>query len=186
MNTVIGSGAPRALPRSALPFHPVPPALPQRGLVVLCGPAGSGKSTWAQALAVEPAAIVSSDALRGVLTGDEADQSATPLAFRLLHTIVRERLRRNRLVIVDSTALELHHRRRLLAMARLHRRPAGVVLFDVPLPLLHERNRNRDRRVPEDVVVRQQQLFARAVLQIETEGFDAVWVAGPPATSRGG
>ena len=65
--------------------------IPNPSLVVLCGPAGSGKSTFA-ARHFPPTAIVSSDRCRAMLADDERDLSVSPEAFRLFHTItMRER-----------------------------------------------------------------------------------------------
>ena len=66
--------------------------IPARALVVLIGPAGSGKSTFA-ARHFRPTEILSSDAFRALVADDESDQRATPAAFDLLQRALAYRLR---------------------------------------------------------------------------------------------
>lgn len=121
-------------------------------LVLLVGPAGSGKSTWA-ARQRPPTAIVSSDALRAAVSDDPTDQAANADAFRLLHTIVRARLVRGRTTVVDATNLTEGARRPLLSLAARCGRPAVAVVFDAPLDVCLARNAARpDRQVPEAIV----------------------------------
>ncbi len=61
--------------------------------VVLVGAAGAGKSTLAARLFATDE-IVSSDALRAVISGDEADQRVSGVAFRILHRTVGTTTRR--------------------------------------------------------------------------------------------
>lgn len=131
---------------------PRPETLAPGTLVLLVGPAGSGKSTWAAAHH-RPTAIVSSDALRAAVADDPTDQDATGDAFRLLHAIVRARLKRGRTTVVDATNLTDGARRPLLALAARFERPAVAVVFDAPLEACLARNAARPgRRVPEAVV----------------------------------
>jgi protein phosphatase len=79
--------------------------LPELSLVLLIGPSGCGKSSFARKHFL-PTEIVSSDFCRSVVSDDENDQSATGDAFDLLHTIVRKRLARGRLTVVDATNVQ--------------------------------------------------------------------------------
>ena len=56
--------------------------------------------------------------------------------------------------IWDATNTTRKIRRRLIDMARHSGVEVVMIHFDMPLELVLERNRNRDRVVPEDVVVK--------------------------------
>src|SRR5438093_12189704 len=100
-------------------------------LVVLCGPAGSGKTTFARRHFPDTT-IVSSDRCRGMIADDEADLRVSPDAFELFHTIIEMRLRRHRLTVADSTALQPEARATLRQIARRGEVPVVAVLFDAP------------------------------------------------------
>jgi predicted kinase len=152
------------------------PALPRDALIVLVGPAGAGKSTWA-ARHFAAGEILSSDGFREMVSGDAADQGANDDAFRLLHVATRARLRRGLRTVVDATNLSARSRRALLTIARATSRPAVAIVFDVPLARCLAQNAARPgRSVPEDVVRQhvRQLVTARAALPVE--GFSAIVV----------
>src|SRR5918999_2079367 len=102
--------------------------LPDPGLVVLIGPSGSGKSSFA-AHHFRPTEVLSSDACRALVADDENDQSATEDAFAVLHFIAAKRLARGRLVVVDATSVQPEARAPLVALAREHHCiPVAIVL----------------------------------------------------------
>ena len=95
-------------------------------LVVLVGPAGSGKTTWAQSV-FAPAALVCLDGLRELVSDDPCDQDATAEAVALARAVVAARLRRGLVVVVDSTGSEPApgRRRRRARRAGAAGHPAG-------------------------------------------------------------
>ncbi len=155
-----------------------PIELPEPCLVVLVGPAGSGKSTLA-ARHFAPDEVLSSDAYRKLVSGDEADQRATGLAFRRLHDDVATRLRARRLSVIDATNLTRHARLTLLARARDADVPAVAIVLDLPPAVVHARNAGRVTRVVDPAVVERQLTKLRAALDADalaSEGFTTVVV----------
>ncbi len=65
--------------------------VPRRTLLVLCGPAGSGKSTFA-AQRFPSTNIVSSDHCRAMICDDENNQQVNRDTFELFHLIIQKRL----------------------------------------------------------------------------------------------
>lgn len=155
--------------------------IPDPSLVVLVGPAGSGKSTFATRH-FRPTEVLASDAFRAMVADDEADQSATAAAFSLLHAVARHRLARGRLTVVDATNLEPRARRPLLGLARRHGLPAVAIIFDLPKALTDAWNAGRSERiVPASVLERHRLSLARAVESLDREGYAAVWRLGTVA-----
>ena len=158
--------------------------LPDRALVLLVGPAGAGKSTFAvRHFAADE--IVSSDAIRARLTGSEADQSRNGVVFRVLNDEVAQRLRGAGSAVVDATNVERHARRALVRLAVAADAPAVAIVFDLPLVEVLARNRARPGRpVPEDVVTRQWEVLQRAlrVGSLGGEGFATVHLLGGAAS----
>ncbi len=151
-------------------------------LVVLIGAAGSGKSTLA-ARSFAPDEIVSSDALRAVVSGDEADQSATRVAFKILHHTVARRLAAGQLTVVDATNASASDRRPLVSRARAAGIPVTAIVLDLEPGTVHVQNARRPRVVAPDVVDRHLDAVRRTVAgdQLATEGFDQIVVLRTPA-----
>ena len=145
--------------------------LPPDALLVLIGPSGAGKSTFAaRHFAVEQ--VISSDAMRAVVSGDPNDQTATGAAFELLHGALEQRLADGQITVVDATNVERWARARLLAAARRHQRQAVAIVLDLPLTACLERNRERqDRTLPEGAIRRQHGRMRASLATISDEGF---------------
>jgi protein phosphatase len=152
-------------------------AIPDPSLVVLIGAAGSGKSTLAARL-FAPHEIVSSDALRAVVSGDEADQSVSRVAFRILHRTVAERLADGRLTVVDATNVAAVVRRPLIARARATGLPVIAIVLDLDAVSVRHQNAGRPRVVDSDVVDRHLSAMRLTVdgEGLGLEGFDQVVV----------
>ncbi|MFQ5599701.1 MAG: AAA family ATPase [Candidatus Krumholzibacteriia bacterium] len=130
-------------------------SIPSFCLIVLIGPAGSGKTTFARRH-FKPTEILSSDSCREWVSDDENNQAATADAFEVLHLVTTKRLARRRLTVIDATNVQKKARRPLLELAREHRCPCVGVVFDLPGEVCLEQNLERpDRSVAPDVVRKQ-------------------------------
>jgi protein phosphatase len=155
-------------------------AIPDPSLVVLVGAAGSGKSTFA-AHHFAAGEVLSSDAYRALLSGDEADQRRTRTAFSILHREVVRRLTAGKLVVVDATNVEHHARRALLERVHAAGVPAIAIVLALPPGVVHARNAARTERVVDSAVVERHLARLAVALGdggITSEGFAAVHVLG--------
>jgi protein phosphatase len=163
-----------------------PFVIPDPSLVLLVGAAGSGKSTLAARL-FTPDEILSSDALRAVVSGDEADQAATRLAFGILHRTLDRRLRERRLTVVDATNALATHRGRLLRRARAVGLPVLALVLDLPATVVHAQNAGRGRVVDPSVVDRHLASIRLTVDggDLEREGYGSIVVLRSAADVAG-
>jgi predicted kinase len=141
--------------------EPVAPAAAQAGgppkkskgaVVLSIGLPGSGKSTWFKRHNILP---LSSDMVRILLFDDVTEQRYQDLVFSTLRSMLRARLLSKRpWNYVDATNLSPHERRSWVKLAHDFGYEAHAVFFDVPPEVCMERNRRRERNVPEDVMQR--------------------------------
>src|ERR1700736_6074280 len=135
------------------------------------GPAGAGKSTFAKAH-FKPTEVVSSDVCRALVADEESDQTATAAAFQLLHLIVRLRLSRRRLTVVDAVNARPEDRRPLLELAREHDCAAVAIVFDLPEEVCAERDAGRTgRKVGLRPIQLQRRELTRSLGPLPGEGF---------------
>ena len=161
-------------------------AIPDFCMVVLVGVTSSGKSTFARTH-FRPTEVLSTDACRAMVNDDRPAPGIMSDARDVLYFILRKRLARRRLAVVDATNRHREDRQRLLAIAREHRAPAVALLFDLPDDLLAQRYAERTHRyVPRSaiehallryvapmMVRNQKREFADAARGLLAEGFDA-------------
>jgi protein phosphatase len=154
-----------------------PLIIPDPSLVLLVGAAGSGKSTLAARL-FAPDEIVSSDALRAVVAGDEADQRASAVAFRILHRTLDRRLADGLLTVVDATNANAAHRWPITRRAAVAGMPMVAIVLDLPPDVVHAQNARRARIVDPDVIDRQLVAIRETVDRgrLQVEGFEPVVV----------
>lgn len=157
--------------------------VPAPCLVILCGPAGCGKSTFARRNFIETA-IVSSDRCRAMIADDEASLRVSREAFALFHQIIETRLRHRRLTVANSTALRPEARAELARIARRCRVPTALIVFDVPEATCRRWDARRDRRVGSAVIHRQWQMVQDALRRAPQEGYDQVVILGEADVTR--
>jgi protein phosphatase len=150
--------------------------IPEMALVVLVGVSGSGKSTFA-GRHFEPFEVLSSDFCRGLVSGDENDQAATPDAFDVLHYIASKRLAAGRLTVVDATNVQPEGRKQLVELARSHDVLPVAIVLDLPADVCAARNTTRPQRnFGAHVIRRQHDQLRRSLRSLTREGFRKVHV----------
>ena len=164
------SAPPAGKPEGQPPGKPAPRA--PKGVVVLTiGLPGSGKTTWFKRRGVTP---LSSDTLRTILFDSITEQRYQSLVFSTLRSLLRARLiAKMPWNYVDATNLSPRERRQWIRMAKDFGYEVHAVFFDVPVEVCLERNRKRERVVPEDVM---QRMAAKLKPPTFTEGFGKITV----------
>ena len=146
-------------------------------LIVMVGPAASGKSTYARKYAnTYDGEIISSDAIRKELWGDESDQRNPQTVFNHMYERTLAVLLNGKTAIYDAT--NLSSKRRVALLRRLRQDlgknrtlTAEAAICVEPIEVILERNRNRSRFVPEDVIMKQIKSFS---CPYYNEGFDHI------------
>ncbi len=154
--------------------------IPDFSLVVLVGPTGCGKSTFARKHFQETE-IVSSDQCRAIVSDDETDQAATQDAFDLVHYMAGMRLKRRKLVVIDSTAVQKESRASLLKLAKKYHALCVALVLDIDPEVCHERNQERKNRdfgfhVPKN----HSRSLRKGLRRLKREGFAQVHVMNTP------
>ena len=150
--------------------------LPEFCGVLLIGPSGAGKSTFAHSR-FPPGWVLSSDSFRKMITDDPSDLRATPIAFKLLFSVMYARLIFSRPAIVDATSLESEFRKRFLRLAARANAPAIAIIFNIDYDTCLQRNAQRSsHKVPTSAIGKQHAQLTEVLRVIGTEGFHAVHV----------
>lgn len=140
-------------------------------LVLLVGLPGSGKSTWASR---QGTAVISTDDIRFLLSDDASNQLIHAPVFATLRFLLRRRLElRCPVTYVDATNTTRHERRAYLRLGEMYDASVEAIWFDTPSDVCKERNRGRQRVVPEWAI---DALAARLVPPSLEEGFTSVTV----------
>ena len=122
---------------------------------MMIGLPASGKSEQAKKFAVEyDAEIFSSDSLRDEMFGDVNHQANNDTLFKELHKRIRECLISGKSAIMDAT--NINYKRRMEFLKSFNKIPCEkiAVLMATPYETCLERNAQRERKVPEEVIKR--------------------------------
>ena len=141
--------------------------LPMGKLYILSGVPGSGKSTLLSQLNLPEGAVISSDNLRRLMYGSKLyfegniqhehlygwGKPPQPV-FDTMKTMCRERLKEGLTTFIDTQASTEADRKDWARIAQSQGMPVEVLLFDVPLAELVQRDNLRAAKVGADVVER--------------------------------
>lgn len=122
-------------------------------LVLMVGVPGSGKTTVAERLVKKGYHSMNADSIREELLGDANDQSQNEKVFETFFKRFEEHLQAEHDIVVDNINTNPRHREEIIAKARKQGySDIQLWILDVPLETCLERNRQRQRTVPEDIV----------------------------------
>jgi predicted kinase len=143
-------------------------------LCVLMGIPACGKSTYAANMERNGWIVVSTDRVREQLTGSESAQSKNDEVFKIAHEMVRSLLSNGSNVVFDATNVQARSRNELLnivaeigALSELH-------VINTPWFVCLERNKIRERVVPEHAMDRMRDQFIESLPQIQSEAWGVV------------
>ena len=141
-------------------------------LIVLVGPPGSGKTTWARRNG-RGAVHISQDDLIDAITPDGFGHVYRDIYREAEDAVARAALQAGHTVIVDRTNRTRAHRERWLRTAREASCAAVAVVMTTPAELCRERNAKRDgsRRVSEE---RMERMLSALEPVLPGEGFAAI------------
>ena len=123
-------------------------------LRILCGPSGSGKSSWVAELP-KGYEMISLDEIRVELTGKRDDQSRNGEVFQRAVDRLKKLLREKKEVIWDGTNLLRDGRARLVKIGVDYGAFVQIVVFQTPQKEVRRQNKKREFRVPDTVLDRQ-------------------------------
>ena len=161
--------------------------VPDPSLVLLVGAAGAGKTTFA-ARHFAPDEVLSSDAYRALVSGDEANQKVSRVAFSILHRDLERRLRGG-----APHGRGRHERRAAQppradpAGARTAGLPVVALVLDLHPAIVLARNATRSRQVDEAVVRSQLERVRTTAGEgvLAGEGCATVWIGRTPEAIDG-
>jgi protein phosphatase len=141
-------------------------------LIVMVGPPGSGKTTWALRNG-RGVVHVSQDGLINAITPRGFDHAYRPVYREAEDAVARSALQAGHIVIVDRTNRTRVHRERWLQIAREESCPAVAVVMTTPEALCRERNakRSASSRLTEE---RMDRMLAAREPVTPGEGFVAI------------
>ncbi|KKN99063.1 hypothetical protein LCGC14_0143100 [marine sediment metagenome] len=143
-------------------------------LIIMCGPPGSGKSTYLQNIrecidcGSTGVIVLCPDEFRKTLTGADYHEPAEDMVWSHVKTVARVLLDIGHSVIIDGTHLTKESRKIWITIAEELNVDISCVWMDTPFAVCVERNKARQRKVPDEIINR---MFAEFRPPCFDEGF---------------
>lgn len=142
---------------------------------------GSGKSTWwetgtANGTIPKTAIRVNMDQIRKELTGTETDQTRNDLVAKVAKSTLTSALSHNiEAIYWDNTSAKRKYRKEIIDISKKAGYAVIGVWFDTELNVAKERNANRERKVPNDILEKMHENIKATPPSLD-EGFDQIIV----------
>lgn len=145
-------------------------------IIMGIGIPGSGKTTALKPFAEKNSYIyISPDDIRAELTGNASDQSKNKEVWEEAHRRVVDSLEKEETVVFDATFAKDFERKNFIQFAREHgAEKVQGVFAAVPFEVANDRNKERDKMVPEYAIKRMHNMLKQNPPVIE-DGFDGIF-----------
>ncbi|WP_413166723.1 AAA family ATPase [Capilliphycus salinus ALCB114379] len=126
-------------------------------LILMIGLPGSGKSFFARQLSAKHPKykLISTDSIRAQLFGNEAIQGPWLRVWSQVLQQFQQAVEEGTDAIYDATNTQRRQRKDVITIARkIGFHPIFAVWVNIPLEICLQRNQNRPRQVPEEIILK--------------------------------
>lgn len=121
--------------------------------ILTVGIPGAGKSTFADSLP-NTYVKIELDELRAKVSGNAANQKATPKALKLREKMINEAAAAGKNIVISDTNINETHRENLITTLESLGYDVRLKILDIDINVCKERNSQRANPVPEEVIDR--------------------------------
>lgn len=121
---------------------------------LLCGPSGSGKSSWIEKHRTNET-IISLDEIRKKITGKRDDQSKNGQVMQAAKEALKQALRDKKDIIWDATNTREDGRSWVVNLAQDYGAQTKIITIQAPINELIKRNKKREHPIPQKALMHQ-------------------------------